>query len=244
MNSKRLSLSCGKTVIEYRIERRPNRKRTIGIAIDRRNGVVVKAPNFTSSKFIEKVIKEKSQWIKNKLQEVESLGKIEPKQFIDGERFHYLGNDYRLSVTESRSGTRSVCLVNGQRVIEVPVKNSEENGAKFIRNALILWYKKQAEIEIGRFIDGYSLNAGLLPDQFKVKNLKSSWGSCCRKNLSFNWRLAMAPVALIEYVVVHELCHLEHKNHSKDYWQNVSSFLPDFKQRQMTLKQIGPTFDL
>ena len=73
-----------------------------------------------------------------------------------------------------------------------------------------------------------------------IRDQKTRWGSCSsRGNLSFNWRLMLAPPAVLDYVVVHELCHLEHMNHSKDFWQCVESILPDYKERRKWLKEHG-----
>lgn len=228
-------------IFEYTIERRANRKRTISILIDRRNGVVVRAPSHTSYKFLEDIIKEKASWIAGKLQSIESRGIIQPKKFITGEQFHYLGRDYELLVVKSLNGLRGVCLEDAQIVVRIRCNNFQEADSEYIKKELIKWYKQQAQIVIGELIDKHAFVNGLLPDQFKIKNLKSSWGNCNRNNLSFNWRLVLAPVELIEYVVVHELCHIKQKNHSKDYWQLVESVLPDCKQRRKALQEIGAT---
>lgn len=228
-------------IFEYTIERRSNRKKTISIAIDRRNGVIVKAPRHASSKFLENIVKEKAYWIVGKLQIINSLGVVQPKQFITGERFLFLGRDCELLVVKSLDGLKGVSLEDSQIIIRIKSNIFQEADSKYIKKELIKWYKRQAEIVIGELIDKHAFVNGLLPDQFKIKNLKSSWGNCNRNNLSFNWRLIMAPIELIEYVVVHELCHIKQKNHSKQYWQLVESVLPDCRQRRKELREIGST---
>lgn len=242
MKQENLSFVHNNKTFEYKIERRSNRKKTISIAIDRRQGVVIKAPRHTSTKFIENVVKEKASWIASKFQIIESLGIIQPKQFITGERFHYLGHDYRLLVAESLNGVKGVRLEDGQITVRIPAKYFQKTDSEFVKNKLIHWYKQQAQIVISELIDKHSFINDLLPDQFKIKNLKSSWGNCNRNNLSFNWRLVMVPIELIEYVVVHELCHLKQKNHSKEYWQLVESIIPDYRNQRKHLRQIGQMY--
>ena len=112
------------------------------------------------------------------------------------------------------------------------------------RRSLEKWSRPRAKSVMNRFFGRWSAKTGLKPKIIRVKELKRSWGVCTRDNISINWRLIMAPAPLIEYVVVHELCHLRHKNHSPAFYATLASFLPDYKERRKELKRLAPALGL
>jgi len=114
-----------------------------------------------------------------------------------------------------------------------------------MRKAMEKWYRKKADRIINDRVGLYIEKIGKRPQVVKVKEQKRRWGSCTAKSkLYFNWRIIMAPGGIIDYVVVHEMSHLVHANHSKKFWQKVESVLPDYKKRRKWLKDNGIKLNL
>jgi predicted metal-dependent hydrolase len=114
-----------------------------------------------------------------------------------------------------------------------------------MRRAMEKWYRKKADRIINDRVGVYIDKIGKEPKIVKVKEQKRRWGSCTSKgNLYFNWRCIMAPPPIIDYIVIHEMSHLVHPNHSKRFWQKVESILPDYKKRRKWLRDNGLRLDL
>ena len=114
-------------------------------------------------------------------------------------------------------------------------KSNSKNSPKVL---LENWYKIKAEKKLTEKTDYFSKLIGVYPKSLTVKNYKSRWGSCSIKgDLSYNWRIILAPNHILDYVVVHELCHLLEHNHSKKYWQHVEDYFPEWKNSRNWLRQ-------
>ena len=134
-------------------------------------------------------------------------------------------------------GRRMFVLVN-QRL------NSREK-KKIIKDAIVKWYFAKSEKIIKQRVNRYSKLIGVNPQEIKIKDQKKRWGSCSNNGiLRFNWRVAIAPMSIIDYIVVHELCHLKVKNHSPNFWKLVSLALPDYQRRRDWLKNNAGMFRL
>jgi predicted metal-dependent hydrolase len=113
------------------------------------------------------------------------------------------------------------------------------------REAFIDWYRQQARSVISERVQRYSSPSGIRYEKVKITNARKRWGSCSTKgNLCFSWRLAMAPLEVIDYVVVHELAHIEHRDHSRGFWEKVQTMLPDYKNRRKWLRDNDHTLTL
>lgn len=195
------------------------KRKKIMISIDPTGFVTIKAPNNTPEEKIIEAVKPLGNKLKAKLEELEALrSKFSPKTY-DGEgKFPYLGKEYLLSELIETDGLNE----EGQR----------DNLKKF--------YISNLKRIIGERLKIYEEQLRLTPKEYKIDESKSRWGSCSSdKKLTFNYRLAMAPMECIDYVVVHELCHLQHMNHDRSFWRLVGSILPDYKERQEYLKKYG-----
>ena len=114
---------------------------------------------------------------------------------------------------------------------------SEESRKQAIKEALVKWYRQRFADIVKERLDEYSVQLKAAPCKVVIKDQKTRWGSCSKKgNINLNWRLIMTPIEIIDYVVVHELCHLKIMNHSKDFWNLVESILPDYYERRKWLK--------
>ena len=158
------------------------------------------------------------------------------REYIDGESFMYLGHDYPLQLKLNPELKKmSVRLIEGRFLVDTPVVD----GA-VIRGGLEAWYRFMGAEHINARLDYYQSLLDVSPNRVTIRNQKTRWGSCSSKgSLNFNWRLMMAPAEVIDYVVVHELCHLIHPNHSKNFWNQVSAILPDYRVRKDWLKKNG-----
>jgi hypothetical protein len=232
-------ITVGNREINYTIIR-SNRK-TVGLVVDLEKGVIIRAPRRLTNSQIKEVVKKKSSWIIKKLKEVRKIKPAPEVNFISGEEIFYLGGKYRLKVMESDMIKKTrVKYYQGEFQIEAPPFLDETERRSSIRQEMVKWYKDQARVKIEERVRIYQDKMGVCYNKITVKEQKKRWGSCSSKgNLNFNWRLIMAPVSVIDYIVVHELAHLVHPNHSTDFWELVKAIIPDYKERQEWLKVNG-----
>ena len=221
---------------EYQIVRRPRRK-TAAIVIRPDNSVEVLAPPRMPVSLIHQFIDSKQQWVRKKLHERENRPSYTPKLFLAGEQFHLLGKPFTLVLQQEK---RSVDMAGNKLLVSHPNPQPEN-----ISRQLTRWYRKQSETHFKQRCKHFAETIRVRPHSVAVKAYKSRWGSChIDGRVYFNWRLIMAPEWIIDYVIVHELCHLIHHNHSKTYWQLVESTMPDFRNAKSWLKLHGHTLEL
>lgn len=218
-----LSISHENVNIEFELIFR--RRKTMAIRVEPSRTVTVFAPMGSSRKDIIKNVQKSAPWIVKKLQAFNSVEPYRPKQFVNGERFLYLGTEYPLKITPSASLKRAAVRLEAD-VIEVRIDEGEEAA---IKEALEKWYRKEAKRIIPERVEHYRSIIGKTPGRVVVKEQKKRWGSCSsRGNLNFNWKIVMAPLPVLDYIVVHEMCHLIHLNHSREFWSLVERILPDY----------------
>lgn len=213
-----------------------SKRRTIALEIARDATLIVRAPFRTPLDFIEKVVFKKRFWIKGKQEFVQDrCKKIAPKEFVSGEGFLYLGNMYKLELVDTSD--MPIAFNNGFQISRKYLDVAKE--------ILIGWYKAQAYQKISERVGWYSYLSGLKYNKIKITDAQRRWGSCSAKgNLNFSWRLIMAPLRVIDYVVVHELAHIEKKNHSKDFWNKLKIMMPDYEQHKDWLKENRHLLDI
>jgi len=212
--------------------KRTNRKKTASIKIEQ--GVVqVIVPQNLPQKEIDDLLKQKSDWIRKKMIIQQSVPVSKPKEFVYGESFTYLGRNYRLKVLTGQ--LQPVKLKQGYLQVTVPMEQKSDQA--LIRKLLQDWYLDRASDKLEQKSIKYSEQMGVQPTKIKVKEYKSRWGSCnSRGEISYNWKIIMTPHRIVDYLVVHELSHLIHHNHSKQYWNQVRSIVPDYQDRRDWLK--------
>ena len=235
-------LVFGDRLIEYTIKY-SRLASYIKIMVDAKDGVQVTAPLACDTKTISSIVQDKGTWILEKMDYLADLaGCPVPRLFVDGEQFFYLGNRFEFKVQASEQVRRREVIINGrQMLVKVPRAVHLEGGAEAVRAALVKWYRKQANLIINERINLYTDMMSVEPAKIRIKEQKHRWGSCSGKgNLNFNWHLVMAPEHIIDYVVVHELCHLKRLDHSPVFWGLVEAILPDYQNRRSWLKQYGP----
>jgi hypothetical protein len=231
----KLALNDSDELIEFEVVF--SKRRSMAIKIDANGNIRIYAPEGTSRRTIGDMVSSKADWIMKNLHEIKSAGMQEVKrEYADGECFTYLGHDYPLLLKLNPEIEKiSLRLCEDSLIMEAPVAD-----AAVIRGGLEAWYRFMAARYINARIDYYQSLLDVSPGRVTIRNQKTRWGSCSSKgNLNFNWRLMMAPPEVIDYVVVHELCHLIALNHSKKFWNQLSAILPDYRVRKDWLKKNG-----
>lgn len=207
------------------------KRRSIALIIQPNGDLLVRAPIRASEKTIMAFVRKNAAWIQSKQQQVKSVYPqgIE-KKYVNGESFWYLGKTYPLEIVEDAK----IPLEYGERFI-LRRKALPKAQAYFVK-----WYKEQAGKIIAERVQELAAGNGFIYRQVKITSARTRWGSCSAKgSLCFSWRLVMAPLPVIDYVVVHELVHLKERNHGKGFWARVQAILPDYKQRTEWLKKNG-----
>ncbi len=207
-----------------------SRRRSLSIEITTDGQLIARAPMYMSMSKIQKFIDRKSGWINEKLAERQNKNsEITKKDFIDGDLFFYLGSYHKLQIVDMQ---REPLLFDGNIFT---LKKSKQQNAE---NIFVKWYKNQARTVFQDRAKYYAEKYGFNFEKVKLSSADKRFGSCSSKgNLNFVWRLVMAPISVVDYIIVHELCHLKQMNHSKKFWDLVSSILPDYKDQEKWLKQ-------
>lgn len=189
---------------------------------------------------ITKLLKDKDRWIREKISLQHEALPTSCKQYISGESFSYLGRNYRLKVIDGPFAP--VKLIEGRLVAALP---SSQEQPHMIRNALIRWYRHHAEIKLKAKAQRYSSIVGVIPKSIGVRAFKSRWGSCSPAGqIDFNWKIIMAPNRIVDYVVIHELCHLIQHDHSPLFWKEVERAMPDYAECKEWLKMNAVKLDI
>ena len=205
------------------------------------DGIVnVIVPQSISEKRIEDLIKARTTWIRQKLKLQASVVVPKAKEYVNGESFTYLGRNYRLKCVKSATG--DVKLKNGYLNVPVADAMREAKLTGFLRTALEQWYFSKALEKLKEKTKRYSEILGVKPISVSIKEYKSRWGSCSTNGeVTYNWRIIIAPHHIVDYIVVHELCHLLEHNHGPKYWKHVESVVPDYRICREWLKTHGQT---
>lgn len=206
-----------------------SKRKTLTLSVNLDAMLVVQAPRFIPKFIIDQFIKQKEDWIQKQIEKV-SIRSISQKKYIEGEKFLYLGMQLNVvfgNFEEIRVEKESLLFPVAMRF----------KAKQFLEN----WYKKQARSLIIMQLNYYAsqMNASYTGN-VTFSDTSSQWGRCTYDNrLQFNWRLIMAPILVINYVVVHELAHTFEKNHSRMFWNTVKIYCPSYLRQRRWLKENG-----
>jgi predicted metal-dependent hydrolase len=214
---------------------RTNRK-SIAILVDQDGQVIVRAPKWATDDQIHSFVTQKTNWIFEQQDTARRWRELNaPKQFLPGETFWYLGQAYPLELV-GRSQPK--LTLNGNFQLS-------KGALSEARQVFTEWYREQTRSVVGDRVRLYAEEMDLRYKKLRITSAQTRWGSCSSLgNLNFPWRLVMTPLEAIDYVVVHELAHLRHPNHSKVFWVLVASILPDYMARRKWLRENGQVFHL
>lgn len=191
--------------------------------------------------------KQKGAWIVQRRFEFGELGpRPSPKEFVVGESYSYLGRTYRLSIDRtSVADTVGASLQGGYIMVSGMKGIAAGERPPLLRRALVAWYRRQAARRLPERVAIYAKRAGVPRPPVLVRDQEKRWGSCSRRGeVRFNWRIMMAPMSLVDYVVAHEVCHLLVRDHSARFWRTLGAVLPDYEVRQNALRLAGLRLDL
>lgn len=217
--------------MEYSIDY--GRRKNVYILI-RDGKVILKVPKNYPKYKMEKIINEKEKWINKKLQEYNQKNR-NIREYKDGANIYVLGNRYILKI-EYYSKTRiMVKLEDSNFVIYFP-ENLQIN-EELIKEVIEKYYCKLAKIELPKYLENIAKEVNLYPSSCSVRNMKRAWGNCnTKKDIHLNTNLIKYSKQAIEYVCLHEICHLKYMNHSKVFWKMVESYMPNYKEIEKELR--------
>ena len=216
---------------------RTERSKSASIEIED-DTVKVTVPKNLSDQRIEELIKNRTVWIRQKLKIQTETIRPKDKVYVNGESFTYLGRNYRLKCVSEGAGEAK--LKNGYLTVSLAENASGAALGGRVRQSLQQWYQARALEKLKEKTKRYSAILGVSPQSVGVKEYKARWGSCSSKgDVTYNWRIIMAPHHIVDYIVVHELCHLLEHNHGPKYWKHVQNVIPNYRECREWLKVNG-----
>ncbi|MDB9756859.1 M48 family metallopeptidase [Pseudomonadales bacterium] len=219
---------------------RSDRRRSATFRVDQ-SGVSFRVPKEIGHQKIVELVEKKTPWIRKKLEYAASLTPPRLLDFENGDPIPYLGKTYCLKV---QVGDYPHVELVGEDIL-VNVVAQHLTNSLHIQLVLERWFLDEAAILLAERLDFYASIVGVRPTGMQVKAYKARWGSCKMDGqIQFNWRLIHGPVDVLDYVVVHELCHILQHNHSAAYWSEVARVMPDYEVRRKWLSQNGNTLTM
>jgi len=211
------------------------KRKTLGIYIDVYGNVELRVPRDTSDKAIAELLEGKWSWIVRKQSEMkERTTGFKEKTYDDGEEFLFLGHHYPISINED-STTNKASIIFDEEILKIAVPHRDE---ELLKKLMTKFYKQQCKRLVEARIRVHQSKFKVKPRNIKINGNKKNWGTCnSLRELTFNWKLAMAPLEVIDYVVIHEMCHMVHMNHDRSFWRLVGKHMPDYEDKQDWLKQ-------
>jgi len=220
-----------------RWEKRPVKSISIRICPD--GGLRVTSPAGVPEKTVLEVLRNRETWIRRHLKKAEEIRNIRERILRPGDTVLFRGENYLLEETCS-SAPENIRILGERLVVE-----TGKHGTRNLKEALFVWYRKQAEETLSARVGHWQSRFPVPAGRITVRDQKTRWGSCStRGNLSFNWRLILAPPEILDYVVVHEMSHLLHMNHSGKFWSVVESLIPDYQSRRHWLRDHGHLLEI
>lgn len=206
------------------------KRSTMGIYIDLYGNVEVQVPKETSEECVYQLLEGKWELIQQRIKEMKdrTAGHIE-KVYGQGGSFLYLGNTYPILISQDIDIKKDKVVFEEDK-LHVYVKQQEDER---IKQALKRFYYQKCKSLVEKRIQFYQSNFKLKPRSIRISDSKTTWGTCdSMRQLTFNWKLSMAPLSVIDYVVVHEMCHMVHMNHDRSFWRLVGKILPDYEEQE------------
>lgn len=223
----------GRTKIPYQIAR-GRRRVSVAVVVDPVDGVILRAPPELENERLDALVRRKGAWIVQQLRSFEDrLPAPTQREFVSGESFWYLGRHLRLRVEVSPSARPEVHLDGRWLVARVPARDD-------VRPALRAWYRRRAGAYLPARVRHWAAKLEIPPPPLLIREPPKRWGSCdAAGTVRLNWRVVQVAPRLIDYVVAHELVHLEHRRHDAEFWSRLGTVMPDAEARRGKLKRAG-----
>lgn len=217
-------------------------RRTTDIVIERNGLISVRPPACMTPEQVDATVFSKRMWIYRNLAEWRDLNTTRvAREWVNGESFLYLGSSYRLSLVDEQD--ELLKLKDGRFCLLRAVL--EKDGKSGALAAFETFYREKGLMRLVSRVAHFAGKVGVSPGKVHIKDMGFRWASCLKNgDLHFHWKCMMAPLTVIDYVVVHELCHLRHRDHSAAFWNEVDKVLPDWRDRRDWLRVRGAGLDI
>ncbi|WP_105440072.1 M48 family metallopeptidase [Neorhizobium sp. T25_13] len=222
----------GERQIEYTLRRSP-RARKASLSVTPQSFELL-VPEGATDNQINAVLDRRRAWIIETVQHMQERAKAQTRvyQFVTGAKIPYRGRMTKLSIEPFDGSLVEINFRNGFQ-IRRPRDLSPESSDAIIESTLRLWLKRRVRDDARDFVRRLGARHGLKPRGVQIKDQKHMWGSCgLDRQINLNWHLIFAPKPVLEYAVVHEMCHLKHRNHEPEFWDLVARVQPDWKERK------------
>ena len=208
-----------------------SKRKTIALQINDDASLIVRVPFHASNEIVNRVILKHKRWVERKRNELRSRNlRLTRKIYFSGDGFLFAGDYYQLKLVDHQD-------------IPLIFEGAFYLSRKYLSRAnqvFTEWYRKKAYEKICERVMFFAQKRGLKHNKIKITSARRRWGSCSSQgNLNFSWRLIMAPLPVLDYVVIHELVHLIEKNHSQTFWEKVMLFMPGYEEQKNWLKKNG-----
>jgi predicted metal-dependent hydrolase len=229
-----------KNELSYEVVR--SKRSTADIIVERDGSVVVRAPEWADDELIDSIVKSRQLWLFQSLAEWKDLNATRVlREYKNGEGFLYLGRAYRLLLAVDQN--EPLRLENDRFMLRrALVEGDDLSGAKV---AFRSFYISKGLERIRQRVDYFAPKAGVNTWSLDVRELGNRWASCSPSaSLSFHWKCMMAPLTIIDYIVVHELSHVHQRDHTDAFWNEVDKLIPDYRERKEGLRKNGAGLDV
>ncbi|RPE15431.1 DUF45 domain-containing protein [Burkholderia pseudomallei] len=217
-------------------------RQTTDIVIERNGVITVRPPLRMTPEQVDETVSSKRMWIYRNLAEWRDLNATRvTREWVSGESFLYLGSSYRLQLVQEQD--EPLKLKDGRFCLLRSIV--ENDGSEAAHQAFEAFYKEKGLPRVKKRVKLFASKVGVTPGTIQIKNIGYRWASCLKNgDLHFHWKCLMAPLTIIDYIIVHELCHLHHRDHSDAFWNEVDKVLPDYRERKDWLRVRGAELDL
>lgn len=228
--------------INYSIVRA--KRKTVKIKILPTCNLEITAPFHFPEADIITVLQQKSRWILRKIDDLKKLAaNLATKELVDGATLLLLGLPKTLVIRRTQNLSQPLIeLGDTFLAVQLPQVVPYVNQAAWIKSSIKKWYVEYSAQHLSKRTAFWSNKIGSIPKRITIRDQKTRWGSCSTLgNINYNWRIIMAPLEVIDYLVIHELCHLLVPNHSKQFWNTVAAYSPNYKAQRKWLKSHAST---
>ena len=227
--------SSKNNVITYTV----NKAATSNLYISVQNGeVVINAPWYTTSSQIQRVVEEKKQWILNKLKEYE-ISCENKKTYTKIETVKVLGKDYDLEVQYKMIKTPSLSFEDSKIQVVIPNQFKKMENAEIVSILMNKMYEKIAEKEIENSMEKTRLLLEIAPEDYEIKRMENVLAKCKEGKITINPDIVMYSRDIIDYIILHEFCHLKYKNHTKSFYNMLKTYMPNYEEKAKELNGIA-----
>lgn len=221
-----VSIDC---LITYR------KKKSKEMLVDLHGNVEIKVPRDTSDQVLEEMVMARWPLILKKQTEMrQKANGYQQKDYVAGETFLYLGKSYPIVIEVDANISKEVIKLHDEELVIRLKEQSDEKVIKLLKR----FYRQKCKKLVEKRLQYYQSNFKVKPRGFTITDSAKTWGTCnSNREMTFNWKLVMAPMAVVDYVVVHEMCHMVHMNHDRSFWRLVGKHIPNYEEMQTWLQQ-------